>query len=201
MSGAKIQLSAEELLLVQNAEVLLTKNRIIGKVYDLFGVLADHYRAGAAEAGVFDEAVLRNSPKISRGENYKGLPWVMLDYPRYFSRTDICGIRTMFWWGNGFSITLHLKGYYQQFYAGLLASRLDQWKEHFLISVGTEEWQHDAAGENLIPLSDLSREMVQDKFIKEPFIKIYCRMSLSEWNKAEQQLRAMFDTILSILKD
>ena len=37
MSPAKIQLSVEELQLVQNAQWLLTKNIIIEKVYTLFG--------------------------------------------------------------------------------------------------------------------------------------------------------------------
>ena len=40
MNVAKIQLSAEELSLVQNAEWLLTKNTIIEKVYAMFGELA-----------------------------------------------------------------------------------------------------------------------------------------------------------------
>ena len=37
--------------------------------------------------------MLFHSPKISKGENYKGLPYVMLDYPRCFGKTDIFAIR------------------------------------------------------------------------------------------------------------
>jgi hypothetical protein len=48
--------------------------------------------------------------KISRGENYQLLPYIILDYPSYFSRNNIFAVRTMFWWGNFFSITLHLSG-------------------------------------------------------------------------------------------
>ena len=59
---------------------------------------------------------LNSSPKISKGENYKGLPWLVLDYPRYFNKEDIFAIRTLFWWGNFFSITLHISGKYKMRY-------------------------------------------------------------------------------------
>ena len=62
------------------------------------------------------EEVLIQSPKISRGENYNGLPYVMLDYPRCFGKEDVFAMRTMFWWGNFFSITWHLKGKYSKEY-------------------------------------------------------------------------------------
>jgi hypothetical protein len=113
MDSAKIQLSAEELSLVQNAGWLLTKNTIIEKVFALFGDVAHQMRDNfAAGEGIIPAEVLVPSPKISKGENYKGLPWVMLDYPRFFNREDAFAIRTMFWWGHFFSVTLHLKGAY-----------------------------------------------------------------------------------------
>ena len=39
MNSAKIHLSADELLLVQNGEWILTKNTVIQKAYNLFGLL------------------------------------------------------------------------------------------------------------------------------------------------------------------
>ena len=44
MNGAKIQLSPDELLLVQNGQWILTKNTIIQKVYHLFGSLAEEMK-------------------------------------------------------------------------------------------------------------------------------------------------------------
>ena len=100
---AKIQLSPAEMDLVCNADLLLTKNAIIDKVYLIFGDVAEQVRSD-----------LGPSPKISRGENYLGLPWVMLDYPRLFGKEDTLATRVFFWWGNFFSITLHLKGIYKE---------------------------------------------------------------------------------------
>src|SRR5262245_43273102 len=105
MNRAKIQLTADELTLVQNADWLLTKNNIIEKVFEMFGDVA----AGAGDifkqhsASLPQEAFVQ-SPKISKGEKYLGLPYVMLDYPRLFTKDDVFAIRTLFWWGNFFSI-------------------------------------------------------------------------------------------------
>ena len=81
---AKVSLSAFEYQLVTDESFILTKNTIIQKVYTLFGNLSDDYHA----------LLLRipdsPSPKISKGENYKGLPYVMLDHPRIFSQDHSC---------------------------------------------------------------------------------------------------------------
>src|ERR1700743_3182070 len=83
-------------------------------------------------------------PKISRGENYRGLPWVMLDYPRVFGREDVLAIRTMFWWGHGFSVTLHLKGKYQELFLPVIRRRQHELSaQGFYMGVGADEWRHE----------------------------------------------------------
>ena len=59
----------------------------------------------------FDQ-VWQISPKISKGEAYRGLPWLMLDYPRYFGKEGHLSIRVFFWWGNFIAIYLHSSGVY-----------------------------------------------------------------------------------------
>jgi hypothetical protein len=103
----KIRLSAEEKQLVRTDRFILTKNRIIRKTMLLFGQLKEEYDQ-LLEGVELPEGTA--SAKISRGENYEGLPWIMLDHPRYFRKEDILAIRSFFWWGNFFSITLHLAG-------------------------------------------------------------------------------------------
>src|ERR1700712_1654938 len=120
----KIQLSAEEKQLVSNSDWILTKHRIIEKVYHLFGSLSDQMQLYLQErkAHIPVEA-LQLSPKISKGEQYEALPYVVLDYPRFFSKEDVLAVRSFFWWGNYFSITLHLKGkFYQQYYKKIAAA-------------------------------------------------------------------------------
>src|SRR4051794_24734884 len=104
----KTSLSKYEQKLVTDAEILIAKNSIIQKVYALFGKLAEDYRA--IMLGTDWTVVNDLHPKISRGENYRGLPYVILDFPRNFGKEDVFAIRSFFWWGNFFSITLQLEG-------------------------------------------------------------------------------------------
>src|SRR5688572_25425075 len=115
MSEAKIRLSAKEAELIGNAEIILTKNAILRKVNELLAVLQQEQRnLIMASAATLPIGVVRSSPKISRGENYKGLPYQVLDHPRVFEQENIAAVRTMFLWGNFFSVTLHLSGNYKK---------------------------------------------------------------------------------------
>src|SRR5215469_11174420 len=115
MNEAKLRFSSEEIRLVTDAAWILTKNSVMEKVVHLMAELSGEYR----ETWVRYKWEMRidpGSPKISRGENYKGLPWVMLDYPRIFGKENMLAIRTMFWWGHAFIVTLHLKGRYRRLF-------------------------------------------------------------------------------------
>jgi hypothetical protein len=105
--------SDAELQMACDPEVILTKNRIIEKVYQAFGDTA-HNLLGLIEPLreiLPDETLVM--PKISKGEQYRGLPWVMLDYPRVFDHEKgHLAIRVMFLWGNYFLVQLHISGKY-----------------------------------------------------------------------------------------
>jgi hypothetical protein len=114
-TSTKIHLSILETELIQNKEWILTKRKIIEKVYLLFGSTHDSYKEILKNEQLLPEPHYKNiTGKISKGENYHGLPYVILDYPALFSKEDIFAVRTMFWWGNFFSISLHLSGKYFQ---------------------------------------------------------------------------------------
>src|SRR6187402_1143085 len=149
VDAAKIQLSSAEMALASDPSWILTKNSIMGKAVALMAELSAVYRvewggwagrvfADAAAVATlrssdavplgggspFPEEIFRTDPKISRGENYKGLPYVILDYPRLFGREDVFAVRTMFWWGHSFHVTLHLKGKYQAMFLPVIRQRL-----------------------------------------------------------------------------
>ncbi|MBC8286790.1 MAG: hypothetical protein H8E42_04870 [Nitrospinae bacterium] len=57
--------------------------------------------------------------QIARGENHNGFPFLSLDIPQNFSKTEMFTFRTLFWWGHylGFSMILKgdkLKTYFQR---------------------------------------------------------------------------------------
>ena len=107
----KLTLSPKEQELVCNTEWILTKQTITEKIVLLFSeLLISMQQITTAQKGNLPAMIFVTDPKISRGENYKGLPYIILDYPRYFSKENTLAIRTLFWWGNFFSINLQLSG-------------------------------------------------------------------------------------------
>ncbi len=186
---ANVKLSAAEIELVTNADFILTKNNIITKVYMLLGELSVFYVDEINKRKTLPHEVVAITPKISRGENYEGLPWVMLDYPRYFTATDVLAIRTYFWWGNFFSITLQLKGKYQ---IKNFKSKISDW----YLCCNADEWQHHFRADNYKPLNDFSDEEIEAL----SFIKLAKKIPLTQWDDIEILIRNDFITILNILE-
>lgn len=196
MNFAKVQLSEEELALVQNAEWLLTKNRIIAKVYEMFGALAEDYRSLTRDSIILSDEIFQSSPKIFRGENYHGLPYVMLDYPRCFGKEDIFAIRTMFWWGNYFSITLHLKGVYKKKFLPILVLNSSLLAANtFFIGINENEWLHEISAENYQPIYAGNDEMFGSLLQRNEFSKIAAKVDLTEWSSAPARLKSLYEIL------
>lgn len=108
---SKVALSAAEWKLAETPAFILTKNRVIDAVIEMFGELADDYLQLSIPLASHYPAIFNVMPKVSRGEKYEHMPWVMLDYPRNFGDQEgHFAIRSFFWWGHGFSIRLQLSG-------------------------------------------------------------------------------------------
>ena len=185
-----VKLSKEEFDLVSDAGFILTKNRIIQKVYNLFGNLCDEYKQVSDD---FPAEVLAVHPKISKGENYLGLPWVMLDYPRSFSNTNVFAIRSFFWWGNFFSITLQLQGSYKEKYGQQIQSFLASTSDEWWIGVAEDPWQHHFGKDNYIPSS------AGIKIEEMPFIKLAKKIPLQQWDNSFDFFAGTFKQFTGIL--
>ncbi len=192
---ANVSLSAFEQQLVNDPAWILTKNRIIEKVYLLFGYLSERYRQTASIQNL-PAAVTAIAPKISKGENYEGLPYVMLDYPRCFGKEDVFAVRTFFWWGHFFSITLQLKGVYvQQYLPALLNNEKNLRENDVWMNVGNEEWQHHFRNNNMLLLNEHT-ETLQDKEV----LKLAFLCSLKNWDEAETILTEKFQLLLNAVQ-
>lgn len=196
-------LSAQELALVKNVDWLLTKNTIIGKVYALFGELAEEIDI-IRDKDLFSlPAEIWSTPaKISRGENYRGLPYLILDYPRKFSVNDVLAIRTMFWWGNFISITLHLKGIYKDMFLPAIKKNIAGLvQQEVYISIDDDEWRHDFETDNYRKLSDAESEADEHSIEDKDFCKLAVRIPLEEWNEAKQKITGYYGLFFASLQD
>lgn len=178
---AKINLSELESTLISNPEWILVKNQILQKVTRLFAELAELYLSNPANANLPEE-IISIPPKISKGDQYKGLPYLVLDFPRFFDKKHVFAIRTFFWWGNYFSATIHLKGRYRELYAEKILNMMSgNQKTEWMINISEEEWIHDLTEtEHWMKFSEADR----DKVKKSDLFKISAAIPVLKWDEA-----------------
>jgi hypothetical protein len=194
----KIALSAKELEMVCNTDWILTKQSIILKVYQLFGDFSDSIQQQISSN--LTENICSKSPKISRGENYQNLPYVMLDYPRCFSKNETVAVRTFFWWGNFCSINLHLSGKSKAVVMPKLIEQFSFFQQHdFSICVNNTPWEHHFEPDNFVPVKTISFEHFKNVLEREPFVKIAKKIPLQEWEKISLFIRQSFSELLQFI--
>ncbi|MEP6926619.1 MAG: hypothetical protein ABI834_03230 [Ginsengibacter sp.] len=197
---AKIHLSKLEIELMQNKEWILTKHSITNKVYKLFGELNETFKKISEQEKPFlPEFYKIKSGKISKGENYEGFPYVMLDYPALFSKENIFAIRTMFWWGNFFSITLHASG--EKFkLKGDFFKYLSYLRENdFFVCINKKEWEHSFHSSNYTTVKGLEQQKLEE-ILDKNFFKISKKLELDKWNEAPEFLEKSFREIIEFIK-
>ena len=196
----KITLSDKELSLVTNSSWILTKHVIIEKVYGLFSANISLIKSALHNVEAILPSEARSSvPKIYKGENYLQLPYVMLDYPRCFNGKNIFAIRTMFWWGNFFSITLHVSGEYKDALNEILVKNERLAGSRFYIGVNEDQWQHHFEENNFLPLRELSKEQQIKLLRQNDFIKLALKFDIHDWNKMPALLQQGYEEVAAIL--
>ena len=203
METTKIHLSEEEMELLKNSHWILTKNAIIEKVVlGMAGLLSQMQQKVNDKQSLLYREICDSSGKISRGEKYGGLPYVMLDYPRLFDKENIIAIRTLFWWGNFCSVTLHLKGRYQFLIAKKIHAEMPMLLQHDLyISVSGDEWNHNVSMDNYRPLNSIDSIDLFGILQEAAFLKLTGVVELEQWEKMEGKLFTLFEALLNLGSD
>lgn len=199
-SATKITLSDKELSLVTNAEWILTKQVIIEKVYHLFAEIIPAVKLAILnEQSSLPTEVISSVPKIYKGENYLQLPYVMLDYPRCFDKENIFAVRTMFWWANFFSITLHVSGIYVADLKEKLLKNKTLLETDFYIGINENQWEHHFEVNNFVPYHQLTAAQHTKLFRQNDFIKLALKFDLHQWNHMHALLSAGYKKIGNLI--
>lgn len=152
--------SDEALGIISDTNYILRKNRLIQSIT---GMMVD------LESKINDPEVQRMLPnilqgrrgKISKGEQYEGMPWVALDAPAYFDKKSIFAFRHIFIWGHSFSSNLHLSG---RFLDSVNLDALTQLKGNgWWVLTGQNPFVHHYVPELHIPLHQLNDSLVSQQ--------------------------------------
>lgn len=195
----EIYFSSKELLALEDTDFLLTKKKVVNKIFKLMEITREgliNYSRNSEFS--FPAACTTITGKISRGENYLGLPYMVLDYPSLFSKEDVFSYRTMFWWGNFFSATLHLEGSSLNYYRNTLLNNIDKLlKQSIYISVGNSPWQYHYGKENYALLV----ENHIDHITNCKFLKLSRKIDIMEWDIVPEFSLKFLKLVLTALKE
>jgi hypothetical protein len=180
--GKSFDISDKEFSYITDTDFLIAKFSITKKIVGLF---ADAERELQLVVNnhtfPFNDRWGYRSGKISKGENYRNLPYVVLDFPRHFSSHEVFAFRSMFWWGNFFSCTLHLMGeWLEQFRHGIF-KKLQEAPGDVFVCVNHSPWEYHYGEENYRPAKDFTPDELEQTILKKPFIKLSRKTDLENW--------------------
>ncbi len=183
--------------MVSSEEIILTRISVMQKVHTILNSCIPHIDGiimSAIPEQVKDQLVV---PKISKGEHYLQMPYMLLDCPRIFSGKDIFAVRTMFMWANFFSVTLHLSGNYLQTFKNKMLKAQYILPVSWYVCISNDQWQHHFESNNYIALHSMEN---WESFVQEAtFIKLAVKFNLDKWEKMTDLLNESYQQTASLL--
>ena len=194
--------SEKELQYMRDSDFLLTKATVSEKVGSLLN--QTHHQLQeyiAMQCLQFPEGVKAQAGKISRGENYQQLPYILLDYPRKFTQDDVFALRTMYWWGNFFSITFQLGGESWLRYRSAVGRNIDELHDLPVSLCDSDDpWQHHRDPHYYRPLGDMNTDTIRKILEQQNFLKLAIFLSIDDWQSLPDQARLFLQKIIRLIE-
>ncbi|WKV11727.1 hypothetical protein [Marivirga harenae] len=192
--------TTQELDLASDPTILLIKYRMMEKVWDFLEELQKEIkdRLLPFQSKLPEQLKLHNG-KISKGENYKRLPYMILDYPAHFTREDILAFRIMFYWGHFISATFHLQGKYLREFGNKLIEEFQE-DENVFFCVNSEPWDYHYRSNNYMLLKDLNQCDIEEHVAGTDFIKLSIKFPVEEMPQRKSNLINFLDLGLKVIQ-
>jgi hypothetical protein len=173
MNSDNTDLWAEnELRLINHTEVFQAKPTILKKVENRLIALQKSLEEEIIPA-TLPQGVDLTRNQIARGENHNGFPYLSLDYPQNFSKTEMFTFRTLFWWGHYLGFSLILKGEHLEKYLNqLLENRNTESFKNIYVSLAPNPWEWEINEVNFSSISQPSPDDLHKTILELDYLKI-----------------------------
>lgn len=185
--------------MLNDTDFLLTKREINRKVVALLSEAEQMLKKDLQQSDfLFPDQTFLKSGKISKGEQYQGLPYWVLDYPRKFSKEATFAYRTIIWWGNDISCFLHLGGKnLEKYRSNILNLEADP---NQYVAVHPSPWQYHFGTDNYRKSTEVSGAELQEHMEKYEYHKMIYRFGLEEIEEIPELATNSFRKILRVLR-
>ncbi|HYV94968.1 MAG TPA: hypothetical protein VE978_24550 [Chitinophagales bacterium] len=180
-----ILFSKKEIQLLKEESFFRTKRIITEKIFHQLSETVKAIQSTSSFKKIpFPKGTDISTGKITKGENYLGLPFIILDFPRLFSSERMFAFRTMVWWGNFASCTLLISGEQLSSAKENLLHHLSVLKrQEVSVCVNASPWLHHFENENFLSLHLLSKKETASILARQEFLKVARKIPVSQINR------------------
>jgi len=186
---SEFSLTAYDLSILHDKAFFEAKHQIMHKWEQFLTHLAQKIQEWASFVNqiTLPDEVKQTTPKISKGENYQGMPYMVLDYPRYFGKEDTCAFRNILLWNRGLYSTWLFEGKYMDY-------AVQNYKQYGSSSMylhqNEDKWVHELTPQDIYiqtPESFYCETLLEKTKEKLHYLKFSNFVSFQEWNILEQR--------------
>lgn len=170
--------TTDDLALMRDAGLMARKEAVIGKVKSVLSAVKEALTSEIKDPSAYlapDGTDFRQG-QLAHGDQFHGLPWVYLDFPKYFSREAMFTFRSFFWWGHGFLFAWFLSGPLLDTYKAALIGRYDRLAETgngvLRLSLAKDPWEWRQADGYALDLTRANRAAAEAALTTRPFLKL-----------------------------
>jgi hypothetical protein len=197
--NTKIIPTNTELQIASDTNFFDVKRELTSKVINILEQYGDKLLQEIITPVFQERGIKKTGLKVSKGENFKGYPYIVLDCPKLYSTDTEVICRTIFWWGHSWSLHFTIQG---QTFARVSQSLQDfsaSLSTDWLLYTGENIWEQDVDSVLFVPITSLSKTVIYDTINKQGFFKIANKINLSnavEWPPfSTQSYQNLFDLL------
>ena len=171
---APIRWTSEELKAIGSTRPFLIKARVLKKTWNILEELRETLKSEVkGYSFLAPEGLDVTKGQIGKGERFHDLPFVFLDFPRFFLPGQACTYRTFFWWGNGVVFALIVQGTYLDTYKKWLHENYARLMGHDLhLSLASTPWEWRKGSPYTLSLTRTHRASILRALDQRDFIKL-----------------------------
>lgn len=189
----------KELSYLQDTDFLLTKQEITKKITsELNEVSAALTETLLPFQSRLKTEYLKVNKKISKGENYLGLPYFVLDFPGYFKKSEVFAYRIMIWWGKEISFTLHLGGTVKSMFEKRIQLNKSAIDPYF-VCINELPWEYHFNETNYQLIKKQNDLDFSETIANKEFVKISTRLNIKEIGKLKEHATRHLSHYLHVL--